>query len=141
MAFAAPLDLGDWLDETIAADDARATLLLDLVTGLIAAEIGFGDGWAAALDPVPVVVKGVCLAAAARAWSNPESLRSLQEQLGSFQEARTYTIAGLALTDAERDVVQNALGESGTAAARSESWMTDLYDADLIPDPISGWIE
>lgn len=132
MAFATPTELAGFLGETIADDDARAVLLLDLATGLIAAEGGFGDTWATELDPVPVVLKGVCLSVAGRVWSNPESLRSLQEQLGSFQEARTFAIAGLALTDAERDVVRNALGESGTATTRSESWMTDLYDPDRV---------
>ncbi len=132
MAFATPAELGALLGETIAVDDPRATLLLDLATGKIASAVGMNDAWADALDPVPKALKGVCLSVAARVWSNPESLRSLQEQLGSFQEARTFAIIGLELTDSERQDAIAAVGLDTTAAPRAESWMTDLYDPDRV---------
>lgn len=56
-------------------DTATANLLLlDLAQGLITAEIGAQDPW-------PTIAKSICLAAAGRAYVNPEGLR--QDTVGS----------------------------------------------------------
>lgn len=70
-------------------------LLLDLAQGLITAEIGAHDPW-------PTIAKSVALAAAGRAYVNPEGLR--QDTVGSTTAIYNTPLYmnGVYLTDAEK---------------------------------------
>lgn len=60
-------------------------------------EVEFTHGYA----EVPVVVKGVCLALAGRAYDNARAVRSKTDTAGPFTESTTYAVAVVGLTDVE----------------------------------------
>jgi hypothetical protein len=96
-------------------DTATANLLLlDLAQGLIIEVIGD-------LDPWPVTAKAVALAAAGRAYRNPEGLK--RETVGGVTSEYNAEEMGVYLTDSERSRLQTQLpgrrGSLGTIRVQS----------------------
>jgi hypothetical protein len=96
-------------------DTATANLLLlDLAQGLITAEIGAQDPW-------PTIAKSIALAAAGRAYVNPEGLR--QDTVGSttaIYNTPLY-VNGVYLTDAERASLHTwANGPGGSSRGKPQ---------------------
>lgn len=89
--------------ELTAAESLRGTLLLTLASGLITDAVGRDSAWAIALNPVPIMLRAVCLEVAARVMRNPSGARSESEQIGQYQHSVSWTDGahGLTLTDAE----------------------------------------
>lgn len=85
-----------------------ATLLSDLVEGLIVGEIGTVDA------PVPSRVLAVALEATARAYRNPDGISS--ETVDDYTVRRDPSTAGVYLTDQE---IRRLHIADGTAVARS----------------------
>lgn len=78
-------------------DTATANLLLlDLAQGLVTEQIGDQNPW-------PTTAKAIALAAAQRAYVNPDGARQIQMTSGPFTKGSTYDAAeaGVYLTDAE----------------------------------------
>jgi hypothetical protein len=109
-------------EDFTAAEAAQGTLLIALATGIITDEVGKDAEWAAALDPVPATLRGVCLEMVARVMTNPTGARSESETLGQYQHSASYTDGahGLAFDDAWsmmcRRVVYGRLSGSSTPA-------------------------
>ncbi|MDP2710797.1 MAG: hypothetical protein Q8O56_06225 [Solirubrobacteraceae bacterium] len=92
---------------------AQGELLLALATGVIADAAGKPVDWAATLDPVPAILRAVCVELAARVMSNPAGARSSSEQLGLYRHSESFAAEhgvtlGLLLTNTERQLVRRA---------------------------------
>lgn len=121
-------------------DDTTGTLLRTLVTGLIAGEIPSYDLDA---EPVAPVVKAVALAAAARAYTNPQGLAS--ETVGSYSYSRgsDNRNGGVYLTQDERALLRrvafpNRPGLGTLTAVRgigSTLYVEAITDGEPAPDP------
>lgn len=121
MAFATTTDLAALLGRTFTDDEeTQAALLLDLSTGAIAAGVDKDDDWAGALDPVPSVLRALCLAVARRVMVNPAGARSQSEQLGAFQHSESFTdgSAELMLTDIETLAARRAVYGTNSGSSR-----------------------
>lgn len=107
---------------TAPADDARAASLLVASSSLVRAESGSpwvdsnGDlVWDETTDSrlllVQEVLTSVALAAAARAWNNPDGGTSRTETLGPYTETVRYSedAAGVYLTDDEQRAIARAV--------------------------------
>lgn len=96
-------------------DTATANLLLlDLAQGLVTAEIGAQDPW-------PTVAKAVALAAAGRAYVNPEGLK--QDTVGSTTAVFNVPpeMNGVYLTGAElKGLHEWAIGPGGQTSGRPQ---------------------
>jgi hypothetical protein len=109
-AFAAAADVAARLGQELSAGEQdSATALLEAATSLIAEAAGKGDDWALTLDPVPHVLKSLCVELACRAMSNPGGLTALREQLGSYSYAQNFSDAGLTLKPIEEQIVRRAV--------------------------------
>jgi len=71
---------------------AEHMMLLELADGLVVAELGDQDPW-------PAVAKATVLAAASRAYFNPDGVR--QETVGGTSVTRDAAEAGVYLTESE----------------------------------------
>lgn len=109
-------------------DTATANLLLlDLAQGLVTAEIGEQDPW-------PAVAKSVALAAAGRAYVNPEGLR--QDTTGSTTAIYNSPLYsnGVQLSDAEKASLHAwANGPGGSTRGQSQG---SFPPARPWPDPV-----
>ena len=95
-------------------DTASATLyLLDLAQGLITEEIGERDPW-------PATAKAVALAAATRAYRNPEGLR--REGVGQVLSEYGPEEVGVYLTEQERARLQRWLARQDDAVNAGPHW-------------------
>jgi hypothetical protein len=118
-AIADPYDLELFIQTTV--EPGAASFLLELAQGLIVEEIGEHDPWSS-------TAKAVALAAAGRAYLNPEGFRS--ETTGPFTAVRDAAALGVYLTDDEvaRLHRQPATGYGGPVGS--------FPDAECWPDPI-----
>ncbi|MGZ6587877.1 MAG: hypothetical protein ACXVHX_26705 [Solirubrobacteraceae bacterium] len=98
--------------------------LLDLATSVIADAVDKDDAWAAALSPVPVALKLLCIELVFRGVTNPTGATSLHEGLGAYQHAERYSIkeeqGAFALTDAETLRARRAVYGSNARSARAD---------------------
>lgn len=96
-------------------DTATANLLLlDLAQGLIVEKIGVHDPW-------PTTAKAIALAAAARAYSNPDGLK--QETTGGTTDIRVDEAArmGVYLTKGEKQELSDWLcGPGGSTVGKPQ---------------------
>jgi hypothetical protein len=104
----------------ITVDPDAALVLLDLAQGLIIDEIGVRDPW-------PPTAKAVALAAAGRAYLNPEGIRS--ETTGPFTAVRDAGALGVYLT---ADEVIRLHRQPGATYGPVGSFPT----AECWPDPV-----
>jgi hypothetical protein len=95
------------------AEEESVDFLLTVATAVIADAAGKDDAWAAALDPVPTILKGLTVELVGRAFANPSGLTSLQEQVGSYQYMQSFNRdlpAAFVLTDIERRIIRRTVG-------------------------------
>ena len=133
MAFATTDDVSARLGRNLEASEIDAvTFLLDAATASVTLEAGRTDAWAAALTPVPAMLRFVTVDVVCRALANPSGLASLQEQLGSASYSARFRDAGggLELTPSERRIVRLAAGRAATGSVAVESILTPLYSLD-----------
>jgi hypothetical protein len=104
-------EFADYLESDV--NDARATLLRDLVTGLIA-EVA-GATWV--LDDASTTVKAIALAAAGRAYVNPQGLESQTRAIDDYSTTDRWSAdsVGLFLTDSEVNAITGLYGTSAGA--------------------------
>jgi hypothetical protein len=119
MAFATTDDVATRLRRELdTADEALAGMLVASATAVIAAEVGKTWEWAGALDPVPPLLKAVCIEIVARVMENPDQLHSYSEQIGEHQQSKAFRKGAeggdITLTDRETRLVRFAV--KGTAA-------------------------
>lgn len=132
-AFATVTDIATRLGRTLSdADRAMVELLLEAATSIIAEAAGKDDDWAAALSPVPRVLRFVCVEVVTRAMANPEGLARIQEQLGAYQYGKSFREAaaggGLLLTPTEELLVRRAVHGRLSASVKTESLADELYE-------------
>ncbi len=90
-AFAGVSDVAARLGRTFTSDEtAQASALLDLVALEIEDAVGQDDAWAAALDPIPPLLKLVSIQATVRAMANPAGAMVTSETLGSHSYTETF---------------------------------------------------
>ena len=120
-----------------AADEDRAQAVLDDVSALVRAEAE--TDWVDdqdALDGVPDVVVTVTLAAARRAWLNPDG--KVSETIGSYSyRAADGATTGVYLTEEEKRLVRRAGGVVAAAVANVEL-NPDTTITDYIYVPVEG---
>ncbi len=114
MAFATATDVATRQGRTFTTAEAAAVAdLLDYATAAIADAALKDDAWAAALTPVPTILKGLTIELVGRALANYEGLTSLQEQVGSYQLMKSYNkeaTSPFILTAIERRIVRRTVG-------------------------------
>ena len=96
-----------------ASETSAVDLLLEMATAAIAAAADKTDAWAAALDPVPTILKGLTIELVGRALANPSGLHSQSETLGSYSNSQSFSKevpAAFVLTNLERRVVRRTVG-------------------------------
>ena len=95
------------------AEENQVTLLIELATAAIADAALKDDAWAAALTPVPDIIKGLTIELVGRALANSEGLTSQSEQIGSYQYMKSFNkeaTTAFALTGMERRIVRRTVG-------------------------------
>lgn len=113
MAFATVTDVETRQGRTFTTtEEDQATLLIELATAAIADAALKDDDWAAALTPVPDIIKGLTIELVGRAMANYEGLTSSSEQIGSYQYMKSYNKDNPAftLTNIERRIVRRTIG-------------------------------
>lgn len=148
-------ELSEWLGEQIGgstpeqvADQKRAEWALRMASALVRAESGRSwlDGNGGLLPQIPDQVQLVTLAAAARAYSNPDGGSVVSESIDDYQyrEAEQQE-AGVYLTASERALLAPFAG-GALAGIGTISTTRGDYDApdDLSwirngPDPMNPW--
>jgi hypothetical protein len=134
-AFATPEDVAARRVATFTDEDtATAAFLVNAATAVIVDAAGKTDDWALALDPVPRILKYLCVEVAARAMANPDSVRSVSEQLGAYQESVSFRDAavggGLLLTSVEELLVRRAVYGRTSGSVRVASVVDDLLECE-----------
>lgn len=109
-------------------DTATANLLLlDLAQGLITEQIGVQNPW-------PTIAKAIALAAAARAYRNPEGVR--QDQLGGSNQVYNdplYRMGVYLTADEKQELAQWLNGPGGSTVGQPQG----SFPAALAwPDPV-----
>mgnify|MGYP003405151677 FL=1 len=114
MAFATVTDVATRQGRTFtSAEEDSVEVLLDYATASIADAALKDDAWAEALDPVPTILKGLCVELVGRAMANSEGLTSLSEQIGSYQYQKSFgrdNSAAFTLNAIERRIVRRTVG-------------------------------
>jgi hypothetical protein len=100
-------------------------VLLDAATALILEAAGKDDAWLADQDPVPQVLRWVCVEVVCRGMVNAQGLASESKTLGQFSYQRSYGngAAGrssLLLSQTDRLLIKRAVWGTNTATARTE---------------------
>ena len=134
-ALASPTELGVYMQTPLEEDDARAVLILRLVSAAVVSVAGAaGETWTD--EDVPDAVLGVVLAAAARRWENPSD--ATETRTGPFSKG--WDASGW-LTAEERELVAayNTNAVNGLSSIRVEApWgasgakSIDPYDGEYL---------
>lgn len=114
MAFATVSDVATRQGRSFTdSEEDTVGVLLDFATASIADAALKDDAWAESLDPVPVILKGLCVELVGRALANTEGLTSLSEQIGSYQYQKSFgrdNSAAFTLNSIERRIVRRTVG-------------------------------
>ena len=114
MAFATADDVAVRQGRTFTAAELETVgLLLEFATAAIADAALKDDQWAAAVDPVPNILKGLTVELVGRAMANSEGLTSLSQQIGSYQYMKSFNkeaTSPFVLTAIERRIVRRTVG-------------------------------
>lgn len=114
MAFATAEEVATRQGRTLTdAETAAVTALLDYATAAIADAALKDDAWASALDPVPTILKGLCIELVGRALANYEGLTSTSQTLGAWSQSKSFNkeaSTAFVLTETERKVVRRTVG-------------------------------
>lgn len=118
---------------------AQGTQLLGTATDLILEAVNRDTDWLDDLDPVPRVLRAVCIEVAARVMTNPAGVRTEGETLGQHQHSVSYAEgAGLLyLTDRELRLCRRVALGAGSGSAVLESLATTI--AAVTPEPMTGY--
>lgn len=120
MAFATADDIASRLGRALGVSEtAPVDLLLELATGAIAAAADRDDDWAAALSPVPTMLKAICIELVVRALANPQNLDSMQEGLGAHQYSVRFRQAGILPTEMEERIIRRTVYGTNAASTRA----------------------
>lgn len=106
------------------AEEATVDLLLTLATATIANAADLDDVKAAAIDPVPTVIRGFTVELTCRALANPDGLFSKSETIGSYSYTQSFNkdvSSAMALSDTETLVIRRTLLGSNSGSARAET--------------------
>lgn len=139
MAIATTAEVQDRMGVTFtAAQTSACELLLDSATALVADAVGKDDDWAAALSPVPAVVKAITIEIVRRAMSNPGGLTQQSQQLGQFQQSESYRrdAGELMLTSLEGRQLRRAV--FGSSASIGSVRVGSIIDQDLVAESFDG---
>lgn len=130
MAFATSTDVEKRLGrELTSSEEDQVGLLLDLATAAIANAADMADTDAAALSPVPTVIRGFTIELTCRALANPSGLFSKSETIGSYSYTNNFNkdvSSAMALSDVETLVIRRTLLGSNSGSARAENVLDDL---------------
>lgn len=130
MAFATSTDVEQRLGRALTSTEGdQVGLLLELATAAIANAADKDDAWAAALSPVPVIIKGFCVELTCRSFANPEGLFSASATLGKYSYQKNFnrdTSSAMSLTDVEVLVIRRAINGTNAGSARAENVLDDL---------------
>jgi len=114
MAFATATEVATRQNRTFTAGETAAVSdLLDTATAAIAAAADKDDAWAAALTPVPAILRGLTIELVGRALANRDGLFSQSETIGSYSISQSFNKdipSPFVLTDLERRVVRRTVG-------------------------------
>lgn len=128
MAFATSGDVSNRLGRTLTPGETTTVdALIEGATAVIAEAVDRDDDWAAALDPVPKIVKVMTVELVCRALANPNQLAALSETLGSFQYSARFRDAGILLTEVEERLVRKAVHGRLSGSAPTQSIVADIY--------------
>lgn len=131
MAFATVEDVATRLVRTLSAEEgAAAEMLIEAATAVIADAAGKDDAWAAGLDPVPQMLRFLTIELVCRAMANPDALRSISKQLGSYQSTRSFRDVGgsLLLSDVERLLVRRTVFGRTSGTVKIASVVDEMYE-------------
>lgn len=132
MAFATSEHVATRLGRDLtAAEQELVEQVIGDVAGLIAAAVGKTEAWAAALDPVPVYFRALCIEKAISIGSNPANLAAQTKQIGSYSIGETFRrsdAAAIFLTPGEERAVRRAYYGASSASARIGSIADDVLD-------------
>lgn len=131
-AFATASDFAD-IRLGRALTDAETTQvegLLGMAAAAIADACGKDLDWAAALDPVPPMLRILSMEIVARVIQNPQGLRSGSVSLGAYSRSGTYAdgAGGFALTALEERLARRAVFGANTGSSRPASTASEVYD-------------
>jgi hypothetical protein len=141
MPFATSDDVATRLGRDLtAAETAMAEQVIDMVTGLIVDEVDRDLAWATALDPVPVVLKALCVDKVIAVGANPNGLRSNSQTLGQASYSKSFRDdAGLWLTPQQarlvRQAVYGSLSGSSTPRAMQDRLINLRENRDVDEEP------
>lgn len=116
--------------ELSAGQVAQGTMLLRLMTSVIAQEVGRTEAWVATVNPIPAILRAVCLEAVARVMQNPSGARSESETLGQWSHSTNYTdkAHGLLLTAAESRLVCQEVWGTASATTHPATTLDELIE-------------
>lgn len=127
MAFTTTDDIADRLGRDLTTGEQQSVaLLIEGAQAVIAAACDKDDDWAAALTPVPKLLRVVAIEVVCRALANPNSLDSLQEGLGQWSSTARFRDAGMMLTPGEELLVRRAVFGTSSGSSRPLSTVDEL---------------
>jgi hypothetical protein len=131
MAFASVDDIAVRLEAAPLSNtsEAAAEMLLKLATAIIAQAVDKDDEWAAALTPVPTILRALTVELVCRAMASPQGLASASETLGAYQRSETYRrdlSSALLLTDMEEKLARRTVLGQRSGTAQMKSLASDL---------------
>jgi hypothetical protein len=130
MPFATSDDVATRLGRDLtAAETAMAEQVIDMVTGLIVDEVDRDLAWATALDPVPAVLKALCVDKVIAVGANPSGLRASSQTLGQASYSKSFRDdAGLWLTPQQARLVRQAVYGSLSGSSTPRTVQDRLID-------------
>lgn len=139
MALATSADVAARMGITFTDEQSdQCDLLLVSATALVADAVGQDDDWAAALSPVPAVVKAITIECVRRAMVNPGGLTQQSRQLGAFQQSESYRrdSGELMLTNVEARALRRAV--HGASASTGSPRVGSIIDQELVAKAYDG---
>lgn len=132
MAFATTDDVATRLGRALTgAEAAMAEQVIESVTAQIADAVNHDLTWAEDLDPVPGVLKTLCVEKVIVVGSNPSGLAAENESLGAYSHGRTFQRSndvGVWLTAAEQRMARLAVHGRLSTSVRQSSHVDTVID-------------
>lgn len=143
-AFATSADVAARLGRSLSsAETSNMPFLLHMAATVIADAVGFDDGWAVSLAPIPQRLRLLSVELVCRAMVNPSGYTSFSQQVGSYNISVAQAAPGMALSDAEVLMVRRAVHgrttdsvhvESDLVRAQDEYWLRKQAGQLRMPD-------
>lgn len=132
MAFAVANDVATRLGRSLTtAETSLCTQTIEAVTAQIIDEVDRTAAWAAALSPVPGVLKTLCVEKCVVAIANPNGLAAESETLGQHSHSRTFqrtSDVGVFLTENEKRLARLAVYGTLSGSSRTHATVDDVFD-------------